>query len=195
MHRLARLELEAVELAAEQSLQVLARARTQASRKIHRDHRPMKRYHPGEIDQRVEQESRVGETDEDFRRARDRFEVEQRQQPPASVTAARGKDRLDFGVGEIFLKLARPPAIVARQDARTRERALRNLDSIAHRAEHVDAALEMLPFDRRRRCDDRDGVARFERVGFYRFVFHSFTLARSESYQMERANAHQHRRS
>src|SRR5208282_5892067 len=54
MHRLARLELEVVEFAAEQVLHVLERARAQASREIHRDHRPVKRYHPGEIHQRVE---------------------------------------------------------------------------------------------------------------------------------------------
>src|ERR1700720_440385 len=53
MHRLARFELEAVDLAAEQSLQMFEGARTQALGKIHRDHRPVKRYHTGEIDQRI----------------------------------------------------------------------------------------------------------------------------------------------
>src|SRR5579862_5577461 len=148
MHRLASLELEAVYFAAQQTLQVFEGARTQTFGKIHRDHRPVKRYHPGKIDERVEQERRVRETNEYFWRLRHRLEVENGQQPPASVTAARGKNRLDLGIGEIFLKLARTVSIVARQNPRTGQHALRDLHAKAHRGEYVDAALEMLPFDR-----------------------------------------------
>src|SRR5580692_2765190 len=149
MQRLARLELEAVDLAVKQPLQMFEGARTQALGKIHRNHRPMKGHHPGKIHQRIEQKCCVRKADEDFRRGGHRLEVENRQQPPASVAATRGKNRLDLGVGEVSLELARAIAIVAGQDSRTRQHALRDLHAKAYRSKHVDAALEMSPFDRR----------------------------------------------
>src|ERR1700720_2839142 len=131
MHRLARLELEGVDLATEQPLQVCEGARRQAFRKIHRDHRPMKGDHPGEIDKDIDQECWVRKTDENLRRGGDRLEVENRQQSPASVTATRGKNRLDLGIGKVSLKLARALAIVARQNSRARQHALRDLHAKA----------------------------------------------------------------
>ena len=85
---------------------MIERGLAQSARKIHRDHRPVKAYHPGPLHHRVEEEGRIRKAHEYLRRARYRGEIEQRQYPARSVAAARGENRVDFRVGEERLEFA-----------------------------------------------------------------------------------------
>jgi len=76
------------------------------------------------------------------------------------------------------LKFCCALAIVAGQDSGSRQRSLGHLDPKSHRGEQVHATLEVLAFDRCRRRNDCDGIARLERGRFDYFSLHAI-LARN----------------
>src|SRR5579864_4974382 len=98
----------------------------------------MKAYHPGASHQCVQEESRIRKAHENFRRARDSGEIEQRQDSSRSVTAAGREDRVDFRVGEERLKLAGACGVGTRHDCRPIERMAGNLDAKAETLERCD---------------------------------------------------------
>jgi len=191
MHRLARLQLEAVELAAEQPLHVFERARTQASRKIHRDHRSMKHDTiPAKSTSALSRKVGSEKPTKILGVLAIALKSRSGSSRPHPYPPRAEKNRFDLGVGEVSLQLIRTLAIVASQNSRTRQYALRNFDPIAHRGKHVDAPLEMRPFDRGGGRDNGNCVAGLSALGL---IGLRFTLSRPASYQKEHANARQMR--
>src|SRR5262245_15572170 len=103
--------------------------RAEAVRKVHRHHRSVKRNHPGALHDGVKQKGLVRIANERLWRASDCREVEQRQNPSASVAAPRGKNGAHRVISKGFLKLARSVLIGTRQNAGSSKHALGNLDA------------------------------------------------------------------
>src|SRR5580658_6227738 len=115
---------------------------------IDREHRSVERDHPRALDNRIEEKGQIGKSDERLRCERDRLEIQQWQNAAGTISASRDENRTDIGVREECLQFLGALAVRAGENVIAIEDMAGDSRAKAYRANHFEAALQRLLFDR-----------------------------------------------